>query len=69
MFSLKRLSLYRDDDGIAVLPNSSGFKVLKLKNPRIFQINRVMSLHGITTGDNWLSGCEAQLELSLIHAL
>ena len=31
IFRLKRVGLYRDD-GIAVLPNSAGFKIEKLKN-------------------------------------
>ena len=31
IFGLNRVGLYRDD-GLAVLPNSSGFKVEKLKN-------------------------------------
>ena len=34
IFGLERVELYRDD-GIAVLPNSSSFKVEKLKNKRM----------------------------------
>ena len=52
IFGLNRIGLYRDD-GLAVLSNSSGFKVEKLKktNSCLLQIYGVESYCGIAT--NW----------------
>ena len=69
IFGLNRVGLYRDD-GLAVLPNSSGFKVEKLKKQThaFFKSMGLRVTKGISTSDNWLPRCEAQLEWYLFYA-
>ena len=61
IFGLNRDGQYRDD-GLAVLPSSSSFKVEKLKKQTnaFFKSKGTESHYGIATSDNGFPRCEAQ---------